>query len=107
MAITPQRQKGEPGLAELEHAYQRARSIGLFLVEKYARETLRVTTGKYSEFMVDTDGSWGFLDLLGSEMMCWPKVQPLWSFMQKWSDTLELTREPMRFTADGPVRREW
>jgi hypothetical protein len=41
MAITPQHQKGEPGPTELEKAYNRARSIGLFLVEKHAREVLR------------------------------------------------------------------
>lgn len=28
-------------------------------------------------------------------------------FINKWDEYLKITGEPMRFTADGPVVREW
>jgi hypothetical protein len=107
MAITPQHQKGEPGPTELEKAYNRARSIGLFLVEKYAREVMRADP-QFVEFVVDREGETYFIAATGG--VVYPRClddHTLVDFLHEWDEVLGLTSEPMRFTADGPMRREW
>ena len=103
MAITPQHEKGEPTEADLAHAYEKARSIGLFLVEKYARECMRLDTD-FEEFVMamGTANFW-----IGDESYEAGNSPELSELLLAWDDVLKLTGEPMRFTADGPVRREW
>lgn len=110
MAITPQHQKGEPDEKDLEKAYNRARSIGLFLVEKYAREVLRdhdwldefVMAMGVSNFTVhEHDFGVSISEATGET------GSELQTLLDNWDDVLKLTGEPMRFTATGPVRREW
>lgn len=115
MAITPQHEKGEPTEADLEKAYNKAQSIGLFLVEKYARQLMREDP-QWEEFIVDAN-DWGFrmskkrrYELFasgGKDTLFRASSLPLSSLIQKWNGVYKLTSEPMRFTADGPVRREW
>lgn len=116
MAITPQHQKGEPTEADLEKAYNRARSIGLFLVEKYAREAMRVHP-KAHEFIM----AYGGYEFRDSDNLRVPHTEqldtftwvprewakPLWNFLTDWDSPLSLTYMKVRFTADGPIRREW
>lgn len=106
MAITPQHEKGEPTEVDLEKAYNKARSIGLFLVEKYARQILREKANEFAEFLIDADGVWAFLDHNEREHR-WAKIQPLYDLMDRWDDRFQFTGQGMRFTATGPVRREW
>lgn len=104
MAITKQHEKGEVTEADLEKAYTKARTIGLALVEKYAREALRKAP-EFEEFVM-SNRTWGFTPHASD--FIWMEVsEPLLDLFQKWDGVLKLTGEPMRFTADGPVRREW
>ena len=103
-------EKTEATEADLQEAYDRARSVGLFLVEKYAREVLKdhkelkefvMGMGTYNFWVADDlQADFGYLGCNG----CVDKLDQL---MEDWDDVLKLTGEPMRFTADGPVRREW
>jgi hypothetical protein len=107
MAVTPQHQKSEPDEKDLEHAYNRARSIGLFLVEKYAREGLR-DNPDLKEFVMAMGAAFftgGEDDDEHADVQ--DVSSDLWELILDWDDALKLTGEPMRFTADGPVRREW
>lgn len=106
MAITPQHEKGEHTEADLEHAYTKAREIGLFLVEKYARAALHEHP-EYTEFIMGM-GTWGFLRTTDIDAGYEQEVSlPLLDLMEKREVELNLASEPMRFTATGPVRREW
>lgn len=105
MAITPQHEKAEPTEADLEHAYNKARAIGLFLVEKYARARLRKHPS-LEYFEVDGAGLTSFVRPDGRDVY-FECSNDLESLLDRWDDKLDLTREPMRFTATGPVRREW
>jgi hypothetical protein len=103
MAIGPTFEKGEPTEADVQHHYDKARAAALFLVEKIARQALREHP-EYIEFCMSM-GCWGFVD---QKMYSWMEVsEPLLDLFEKWDDSLKLSGEPMRFTADGPVRREW
>ena len=103
MAITPQHQKGEPTEADLEHAYNRAKSIGLFLVEKYARTLLREQ--EWLEEFIMENGEFYFLTTEG-EVANANQLSNLARLIDKW-DVLRLADGTMRFTATGPIRREW
>lgn len=105
-------QKLEADEADLQAAYDRARSIGLFLVEKYAREVLRAKDG-LAEFVVMPDALFPaakvfFTTPLGHQALVkYEDAKGLVDLLERWDGLLNLTSEPMRFTADGPVRREW
>jgi hypothetical protein len=103
MAIGPTFEKGEPTEADLEHAYNKAREIGLFLVEKYARALLREQP-RLEEFIMNM-GRFSFATVDGRVASA-NEQSNLARFVNEWDDTLKLTGEPMRFTAYGPVRRE-
>jgi hypothetical protein len=105
MAIGPTFEKGEPTEADLYHAYEKARSIGLFIMEQLARKELQAKP-HLREFVLDEDEVWGFTERGKMYMQAWPHG-PLYNFIKNWGGVLGLTKEPMRFTADGPVRREW
>lgn len=36
-----------------------------------------------------------------------PALRPVFDLLAEWDDYLHLTGTPMRFTADGPVIKEW
>lgn len=109
MAITPQHEKGEPTEADLEKAYEKARGIGLFLVEKYARQALKDNASTNAHEFVMAMGVYSFWDSKDRQMGCMfdSAAERLDDLMMNWDGALKLTGEPMRFTADGPVRREW
>jgi hypothetical protein len=109
MAITSQHEKGEPTEADLTHAYGKARKIGLFLVEKYARQALRDNASTGAQEFVMAMGVYSFWDVNGERMGCMfdTAAESLDQLMMDWGGNLKLTGEPMRFTADGPVRRDW
>lgn len=53
-------------------------------------------------------GCWGFTgkngDILHDELHY---MSPVVRLLKKWDEILKLTGEPMRFTATGPVIRNW
>ena len=99
-------EQSEPTEADLQAAYDRARSIGVFLVEKYAREGLR-NNPDLGEFVMGM-GCDCFWTADGDEQVDTEYASPnLAQLLLDWDEYLKLTGEPMRFTADGPVRRDW
>lgn len=98
-------QKPEADEADLQEAYDRARRIGLFLVEKYAREGLR-DNPNLDEFVMAMGDAF-FTDNDDTHADTQDVSSDLHELILDWDDALKLTGEPMRFTADGPVRREW
>lgn len=101
--------KTEATEADLQEAYDRARRVGLFLVEKHARDVLRDNLMLH-EFVMAM-GRVFFVDYFDHSVSLDEATgecnSPLQCLFDDWDDVLKLTGEPMRFTADGPVRREW
>lgn len=110
MAITPAFEKGEVSLDDLQHHYDRARSIGLAIIEREARKVLK-DDPTIKEFVMAM-GSATFTCLYdgGEELLHVEDVDSsldLKFILDEWDDVFKFTGEPMRFTATGPVRREW
>ena len=98
-------QKLEADEADLQAAYDKARSIGLFLVEKYAREGLR-DNPDLDEFVMAMGAAF-FTDNDDTHVDLADVSSDLHELILDWDGALKLTGEPMRFTATGPVRGEW
>ena len=86
--------------------YNKARATALRLLEQKARKILR-RHQNLSEFIMSM-GCWGFTgkngDILHDELHY---MSPVVRLLKKWDEILKLTGEPMRFTATGPVIRNW
>jgi len=96
--------------SKIQKLVDEARSLAFQYVEEQARKILREHTN-LEEFVMAM-GSCCFSttingrhDNLGLEDRAYFK--PLQDFIWEWDDTLGILGEPMRFTADGPVIREW
>jgi len=90
-------------IAKLKHHYSHAETIALEILEKRARKILRQHPN-LKEFVMGM-GMASFGDHKG-EVVEAAYMEPVFSFLFEW-DSLKLTGEAMRFTADGPVVRNW
>lgn len=95
---------------KIQKLVDEARDLALNYVEEQARKILRQHPN-LTEFVMAM-GSCTFStvingreDNLGLEDRAYFK--PLQDFIWEWNDILGILGEPMRFTADGPVIREW
>jgi hypothetical protein len=109
-------------LKDIEIQYGKASDIALGLIEQRARAILRKKknlnefvmgmgvinfTDKNGE-IVDHNHQTGYdeyLDQSYYEPFRWAK--PVTDILDEWDDYLKLTGTPMRFTADGPIIRQW
>lgn len=104
------------------HHYQQASEAASALVEEQARAILRKHPNLH-EFVMAM-GGWFFTAKKSQDRSLLPgehaMIHPtdyhapryitnsrLANFITEWDPYLKVTGEPMRFTADGPVVREW
>lgn len=100
--------KPMPETGSIAEMYDEARSQALCELERIARECLRENP-ELNEFVMAM-GNWIFTtkpdgyvyaEAPGGEFV------DLEEHIDEWDDVLKLTSEPMRFTANGEVVREW
>ena len=90
---------------QVQRHYRAAEEWALVFVEQEARKILTKHT-RLEEFIIAM-GRFEFIWKDHSRYE-WPKyANRLRDFIEKWDDELHLTGEPMRFTASGPVRKDW
>lgn len=87
--------------------YNAAFNVAIELIEKRARAILRKHPN-LSEF-ISAMGTWGFIP---KDKDAWTRddlkyMKPVADIYDEWDDYLKLSGEPMRFTAHGPVVRDW
>lgn len=78
-----------------------------FVIQE-ARKLL-VRHARLKEFVMCM-GSWFFLDQQGLIIHDYPSYlvdSTLATFISRWDEELKITGEPMRFTVDGPIVRDW
>lgn len=91
--------------------YLRGVEFGLAAVERLARKAMK-RHPKLEEFTMAM-GAWFFSvpdrrrTVGADEADEFPGMLKLREFLEEWDDVLKLTGTPMRFTADGPVVRDW
>lgn len=85
--------------------YQAATDVALELIEKRARVILRKHRN-LTEFL-SAMGAWFFIDKNGNTLTELEYMKPVADIYDEWDEYLKLSGEPMRFTADGPVIRDW
>lgn len=100
--------------------YHQSAQIALDLVEKRARAILRQHPN-LDEFIMGM-GIWFFTRKVGTKdekgivIEEWMNnivheplayMKPVADLIDEWDEYLKITGEPMRFTANGPVVREW
>jgi hypothetical protein len=103
---------------EIEKLYFDAGDKAAVFVEEQARAILRKHPSLH-EFTMAM-GTWFFTVKRSKDRSLLPgehavlhdppsyiKNSRLASFILKWDEYLKITGEPMRFTADGPVVRDW
>ena len=106
MAIGPTFEKGEVDEADLQHAYEKAQKCAISIMEQMARRVLHEHSD-YSEFF-SAYGNWGFIrhdQHIVTGVYC-PSAELL-EFIRQWDAKLGLTYARIRFTANGPIVREW
>lgn len=110
MAVTPAFEKGEVTIDDLQHHYDRARAIGLTIIEREARRVMREDPTIKEFVMARGVAMFNCVDEQGNEEILHANdidAFDLEFILSDWDDVFKFTGEPMRFTADGPVRREW
>lgn len=85
--------------------FKRAQELASTEVERLARKIMREHS-EAAEFVMGM-GVYGFWDRADNEIHDKPYTTPLDDFIGEWDDTLHITGEPMRFTAAGPIVRDW
>lgn len=103
---------------EIENLYVKASDNASVFVEEQARAILKKHPNLH-EFVMAM-GSWFFTTKRSKDRTLLPgehavlhdepsyiKNSRLASFIAEWDEYLKITGEPMRFTADGPVVRNW
>ena len=97
----------KPVRKRIEKHYEQACTLALSEVERLARQIL-ANHSNLHEFVMGMGGAIFITkddDNLGTEDRAYMK--PLNDLLMEWDDYLKLTGEPMRFTVDGPIVREW
>jgi len=95
--------------AQIEYHYQQACEIALKEVERRARLAMRegprliefVNAMGISFFTTEEDG------YAEENLIKYPAAKPTMDLICEWDQYLKLSGCPMRFTADGPVERNW
>lgn len=107
---------------EIERHYKEAENLASEFVEAQARAILRKHPHLH-EFVMAM-GTWFFTKRKSRDRSLLPGEHAIISptdygapkyiaegrlarFVYEWDEYLKITGEPMRFTADGPVVREW
>lgn len=113
MAITDAFEKGEPTVDDVQHSYDKAVKAALYIVEKRARAVLTEYPALHEFYMAmgvygfrganDSDNEWFIVHDRWTNTSC----KALDDFISEWDEYLKLTGTPMRFTATGPVVRQW
>lgn len=89
----------------IQRHYQAAYDTALELIEKRARVILRKHRN-LTEFL-SAMGAWFFIDKNGDTFTEFEYMKPVADIYDEWDEYLKLSGEPMRFTADGPIIRDW
>jgi len=89
----------------IEALYEAARQKALMELEEEARKILK-NHKNLQEFIMCMGNAW-FLDNDGNEVEDKAYMRPVNDILEAWDEYLKLTGEPMRFTWDGEVRRNW
>lgn len=90
----------------MELFFEAAHRIGLEVMEQIARDILK-QHANLEEFVMAM-GTWTFWKKDGSQLdENTGYLKPLVRFMDYWNDVFKFTGEPMRFTAEGPVIKDW
>lgn len=92
---------------EIQKHLDAAYAVAVKEYERMAREIMRkhpnlveFMNGMGRVFFVDKNG-----DMIHTNDRSY--LSPIDDFLCEWDEQLHLTGDPMRFTADGPVVRDW
>jgi hypothetical protein len=90
---------------KIERLHAKASEIASSEVIRLARKILR-SDKTLDEFVMGM-GTWFFVDRYGRSWGELPQFKELKDFINKWDKDIRITGEPMRFTADGDIIRNW
>lgn len=106
------KQTRESRQKKIQRHYNTAVKLAMEEVERLAR--LAMSQDPVLEEFIMGMGTFGFAERLYPKQTIYhddpkkhPAIKPLWDFIEEWDRYMCLTGNAMRFTATGPVVREW
>lgn len=90
---------------KIQTLHSQASAIASAEVIRLARKILKANSD-LEEFIMGM-GTWFFSNKDGDNVSTGPEFKELDDFISEWDETIRITGEPMRFTANGEIRRDW